>query len=265
MAKRSVAPVFNRFNDHRYLFLLVSILCYLALFPLFKQHFALGIIIDGAITLLLISGVYASGSMKGVSLTGILLALPMLAATWIDDFVTVPWLVPVGRVSGIIFFTFIIIRTLLFIFRTKRVTGNVLCGSIVVYLLIAVMWAFMYGIIEHSVPGSFSISRQADSRSFFMFIYYSFVTITTLGYGDVSPLTDTARAFAVLEAAIGQIYLVVLVARLVGIHIAQSMRHDVSESGDAHTGVICTAPHGAQTGECTRSEKLKTDHGSDES
>lgn len=54
------------------------------------------------------------------------------------------------------------------------------------------------------------------------FIYYSFITITTLGYGDITPLTDVARSFAITEAVIGQIYLVLLVARLVGIHIAQS-------------------------------------------
>jgi hypothetical protein len=56
-----------------------------------------------------------------------------------------------------------------------------------------------------------------------LFFYYSFVTITTLGYGDITPVTDVAKSFSFLEAVVGQIYLVVLVARLVGIHIAQSM------------------------------------------
>ena len=71
MPKRSGTPLLSRFKDHRYLFLLVSILCYLALAPLLKQRFAMGIIVDCAITLLLISGVYASGSKKSFSLTGL--------------------------------------------------------------------------------------------------------------------------------------------------------------------------------------------------
>ena len=72
-------------------------------------------------------------------------------------------------------------------------------------------------------PGSFAIPQGMGEETRFTFIYYSFVTITTLGYGDVTPVADVAKSFSFIEAVVGQIYLVVLVARLVGIHIAQSM------------------------------------------
>jgi voltage-gated potassium channel Kch len=63
-----------------------------------------------------------------------------------------------------------------------------------------------------------------EARS--VFIYYSFVTITTLGYGDITPITGVARAFSMLEAIVGQIYLVVLVARLVGVNITQTINKE---------------------------------------
>ncbi len=85
------------------------------------------------------------------------------------------------------------------------------------------MWAFIFSVLEIIHPGSFAIGEGQIEVGRLLFIYYSFVTITTLGYGDITPLTAPANAFSSIEAVTGQIYLVVLVARLVGMHIAQSM------------------------------------------
>jgi hypothetical protein len=93
------------------------------------------------------------------------------------------------------------------------------------------IWAFSYSLLEYLQPGSFSIVREAavggipglvGSSGFRGVIYFSFTTLTTLGYGDITPLTGIAQNLSVLEAVVGQIYLVVLVARLVGLHIASS-------------------------------------------
>ena len=101
-------------------------------------------------------------------------------------------------------------------------TLNVIYAAIAVYLFIAFMWAFLFLLVEKLQPGSITLGGTEEST--FHFFYYSFVTITTLGYGDITPTSEIARSLALLEAVIGQIYLVVLVARLVGIHIAQSSR-----------------------------------------
>ncbi len=85
------------------------------------------------------------------------------------------------------------------------------------------MWAFVFSVLESIHPGSFAVGEVQIEAGRSLFIYYSFVTITTLGYGDITPITATANSFSFLEAVTGQIYLVVLVARLVGMHIAQSM------------------------------------------
>jgi len=85
------------------------------------------------------------------------------------------------------------------------------------------MWAFVYSVLESIHPGSFATGEGQIEGGRRLYIYYSFVTITTLGYGDITPTTDLASTFSFLEAVIGQLYLAVLIARLVGVHIAQSM------------------------------------------
>ncbi len=212
----------NYFKD-RFLILLISILCLLVLAPIFKGFVGIRILMDIFFTSILISAVYAVSKKKYILLIAALLALPMLVSIWSDNFVKVPSLVLVGDCFGILFMAFMVIVILSFIFREQEVTSNVIYGAIVVYLLIAIMWAFVYSVLESIHPGSFAIGNSQIEVGRPLFIYYSFVTITTLGYGDITPITATANSFSFLEAVIGQIYLVILVARLVGIHISQSM------------------------------------------
>ncbi len=212
----------NYFKD-RFLFLLISILCLLVLAPIFKGFVGIRILMDIFFTSILISAVYAVSKKKYILLIAALLALPMLVSIWSDNFVKVPSLVLVGDCFGILFMAFMVIVILSFIFREQEVTSNVIYGAIVVYLLIAIMWAFVYSVLESIHPGSFAIGNSQIEVGRPLFIYYSFVTITTLGYGDITPIAATANSFSFLEAVTGQIYLVVLVARLVGMHIAQSM------------------------------------------
>jgi hypothetical protein len=175
------------------------------------------------ITAILISGTYAASRKIYITITAASLALPMLVSIWISHFVDMPFLVFAGDCFGIAFIAFLVVVILSFIFSEHEVTINVIYASIVVYLLIAIMWAFIYLVLESIHPGSFATGEGQIEVGRRLYIYYSFVTITTLGYGDVTPTTDLANSFSFLEAVTGQIYLVVLVARLVGIHIAQSM------------------------------------------
>ena len=212
----------NIFKD-RFLLLLIAIFCMLVLTPVFKGFIGMCILMNIFTTFVLVSGVYAVSEKKYVTITASLLVLPMIGSIWSRYFIDIPKFVLVGDCFGILFLLFTVIVILSFIFRERVVTVNVIYGSIVVYLLIAIMWAFVYSVLYSIQPGSFKIGNDQIGIGRSLFLYYSFVTITTLGYGDITPITAIANSFSFLEAVIGQLYLVVLVARLVGMHIAQSM------------------------------------------
>ena len=98
---------------------------------------------------------------------------------------------------------------------------NRLVGAACIYLLSGSMWGIVYFLLSVISPGSFvGITGETWSEQLNEFTYHSFVTLTTLGYGDIVPVAPVARTLNYLEAVLGQMYLTVLVAALVGIHIA---------------------------------------------
>ena len=103
----------------------------------------------------------------------------------------------------------------------EKVNFNILMGAVCVYMLMGIIWAIVYSFLNYLIPGSFSgMTAESEEGSLLEFIYYSFVTLTTLGYGDLLPVSQIARALAYLEALIGQIYVAVLIAGLVSIHLS---------------------------------------------
>jgi hypothetical protein len=134
-------------------------------------------------------------------------------------------------ISDLTLFVFLLLST----FNTLRhvaigndINLNRIVGAICVYLLLGVMWSIAYAVLEILQPGSFNGLTELASPVWNPdWIYFSFVTITTLGYGDILPMTQTARSLSFAEAIVGQFYIAVLVAGLVSAYIAaQSNRSD---------------------------------------
>ena len=176
---------------------------------------------DMFVSIILMSGIYAVSQNKHIFYIAMVIASPALIAQWSSYFVSMPSSFLVGKIFGMLFFIFTVIVILNYLFKEKEITADVIIGSICAYLLIGMVWAFVYAILENLQPGSFQIPEELGADLSY-FTYYSFVTITTLGYGDITPLTASARSLSLLEAIMGQLYIAVLIARLVGIHIAQS-------------------------------------------
>jgi uncharacterized membrane protein len=126
--------------------------------------------------------------------------------------------------SQLALFVFLILAT----FNAMRqvavgndISLNRIVGAVCVYLLLGVMWSIAYSVLEYLQPGSFKgLTDLAMPEWNPDWIYFSFVTITTLGYGDISPLTQTARSLSLAEAIVGQFYIAVLVAGLVSAYIS---------------------------------------------
>ena len=108
-----------------------------------------------------------------------------------------------------------------YIFAMPRVTRDVLYAAVAVYLLLGATFVSIFGVVETLQPGSFIDNAAPVERAFLPWqtlVYYSYATLTTLGYGDVLPISGWARSLATLEAVIGVLYLAILMARLVGLY-----------------------------------------------
>jgi hypothetical protein len=118
--------------------------------------------------------------------------------------------------------TFVIVL-LIYVYQEGPVTRHRIRGAIAAYLLIALVCAFGYLLIEFLIPGAFHFPERVPRIDLILlvrtFYYFSICTLTTLGYGDVTPVHPFARTLAMMEALIGQLYPAILIARLVTLHI----------------------------------------------
>lgn len=109
---------------------------------------------------------------------------------------------------------------------TGAIDFNKIIGSICIYILMGLIWALLYLLIAEMVPGSFNGLSQAPwLENFSAAIYFSFVTITTLGYGDISPVLPLARFLVYMEAIVGVFYMAILVASLIGVRLSDHSMH----------------------------------------
>ncbi len=110
------------------------------------------------------------------------------------------------------------------VFGKGRITADRTAGAMAVYLLVGLLWALIYGVVSAADPNAFkglqafSLAEPGAQQDF---IYFSFVTLTTLGYGDMSPVSNLAKTLAWFEAIFGQLFLAVTIARLVSLEISQ--------------------------------------------
>jgi hypothetical protein len=113
------------------------------------------------------------------------------------------------------------------VFQKGRVTHYRIQGAIAVYLLLGLTWGIAYILIELQTPGSFNLGIASDrSQLSSDMMYYSIVTLTTVGYGDITPLSAAARNLSNLEGLVGQLYPAILLGRLVSLEITHRFSHD---------------------------------------
>jgi hypothetical protein len=118
-----------------------------------------------------------------------------------------------------------------YVFDRGVMTSDRLSGAAAAFLLMGVMWAFIFTIIMRGDPDAFSAGGVRRPMPFMDMMYFSFITITTLGYGDILPVSRAARTAALLEAIIGQLFIAILIAKLVGVYpVRAGTRRSPTES-----------------------------------
>jgi hypothetical protein len=205
--------------------LLILLLGMLLLVPVLEDVLGLHMLDDLFLAAVFIYAAY-SFSRNKLLLTGLIaLALPAILATWAGNLAGIAGLKILGGLCQVAFLATLIVAILDYIFRQRDVSTDIIAGAIVAYLLMAVMWSQIYFVLETVRPGSFhQLAGTGASTPQAVLRYFSLVTITTVGYGDVTPVGPIARAFANLEAVVGQLYLVIQVAWLVGMHVSMKSR-----------------------------------------
>ena len=182
------------------------------------------------ITLVLIAGVLAVGRSHRTLVLAVVLVLPAVVTRWVGHFW--PGLIPqhFHPIAALVFIGFVEFQLLHFIFRARRVNSEVLCAGISGYLLLGILWMLAYRVVslvnpvDPTHPGAFAFTvgpATAHSLSQFEAYYFSFITLSTVGYGDIAPLTNGARTLAMTEAMTGTIYMAVLISRLVSLYSSE--------------------------------------------
>lgn len=142
---------------------------------------------------------------------------------WAKIFVPSAGLATLDMLLSLVFLGMLAVIVLFQVFREGPITIQRISGAVVVYLLLGLMWALAYQLIELQQPGSLNFADApaiGDTLSARL-VYFSFVTLslTTLGYGDITAVSPVARTLAMLEAVIGQLFPAILIARLVSMEL----------------------------------------------
>jgi hypothetical protein len=179
------------------------------------------------LTVLLLSGLLALGKRRRTLAWGIVLVTPALVAKWLNH--GWPDLAPawIFLALGLLFVGFVMLHLLFFILRAPRIDSEVLCAGVAGYLMLGLLWAFAYILTARLDPDSFVFSvgpAASHVMKGFTALYFSVITLSTVGYGDIVPVSGAARMLALMEAMTGTLYMAVLIARLVALYSSQGSR-----------------------------------------
>jgi len=211
---------------YRFAYLLASLLLVLFVRPFVTEQ-VLGVaFIDIMLMLTLVIGAYTAIEHRVQLVIGIIIMVLMIGS-WImwstseRDIYLIGYFV--SSLAGYGGVTWFLLRSLFANDQKQRITHDTLYKAVSIYLLFGLIWVFAYALLELLAPGSFTFGQQRidDESHFKRFVGFSFTTLTTLGYGNISPATPRADAMTTLQAITGQIYLVIVIARLVALQIMQ--------------------------------------------
>ncbi len=213
----------------RYGILLAALLVHLAVLPFLPGDAAGGILLRLGLAVVILAGMLIASRSSKALWIALVLAIPVLALSWTAGQYHIPAARLAAPLSSALFLTFTLGVVVKAIFLERRVTLDEILGGVIVYLLIGIVFSQLHYAMELAHPGAYllgdvalsSTSSGSDWHLLLSFRYYSFTTLTTLGYGDIRPVLHAARMLSTGEALMGQLYLAIFVARLVGTHISQ--------------------------------------------
>ena len=214
MLKRIVVS----FNRHGFRNLLVGLILYNVLTPFLEPYMLLSVIAHLLLCITLFLSLYAIERHDRLRTVAAILLIPLLISYWLGLYNLVifsrqgSYLLMVGYYSLLIY---VYVKQLA---RFKKVNLEALYGALCLYLIIGLFWGGLYALLHEIQPGSYggNLLASAKGSTLEIFNYFSMVTLTTLGYGDIVPKTAAAGVLCVTEAVVGQFFTAVVVGWMVG-------------------------------------------------
>lgn len=215
---------------------MVGALIHLISYPVLSGQRVCDLIAVTSIGTMVVGGALLAKSRRVVVLLVVLGTLGMLtaAARFVDPVEIGAAAETTGRAINLVFSTMLAGLTIKSLIEPGEITTDQYAGAVTGYLLIALAFADTYLLIEFLQPASFNVPN-GESFAFGSASYVSLVTLTTLGYGDVVPISPTARIAAALEAVLGVLYLALLVSRLVAQFGTRSNGHEINSRLQSQT------------------------------
>jgi voltage-gated potassium channel len=186
------------------------------------------------LSIVMISAVLAVGAERRSLWVALLLAIPAFGGKWINHFHPNLVPAPVFLGFGALFILYVGWHLLRFILLAPRVDVSVICAAISIYIMMGFIWAIGYALVSKFSPGSFVFNSGAPPGGVldgFTAFYFSMATLCTVGYGDIVPVSRSARMLAVVESTTGVFYVTILISRLVSLYSRLSVRRS---AGDDH-------------------------------
>jgi hypothetical protein len=202
--------------------LLAFLFCLLLVVPSLMSHGLLSsTVMDVLFSLIVVSAAVAASAYRWAAFVASALAAGTLAIRWLHFGLGVRTLGIVDAALGAVALLILAALVLGQVFRAGPITMHRVRGSVAAYLLLGMSWAAAYELVLRIDASAFRLAEGKDPR--LELVYFSFVTLTTVGYGDITPLIPPARSLAIAEALVGQLFPAVLIARLVSMELADRM------------------------------------------
>lgn len=197
--------------------LILLFVMHFVLIPMFGSFSFFLVVLNIFWMLFLVAGIFALSKSRKQALLISIVPVLFIVFGWISAFNPTPFTVLMDLILSIATFLLLIVLVLLKVFEPGPITLYRVIGSVVVYMLMANLWAIAYQFFYQHIEGSFQVTLPPfESNSLNAnFMYFSYITITTTGFGEIVPLHPMARALVQVEAFIGVLYPVILIGRLV--------------------------------------------------
>lgn len=209
---------FAALGRHKHSLLLGTLVVLLLVSPMIDDEGAGGVLLSGLFTLVVVVGTLVVSRVRRDLIVILILSVSWLYLTWLHPLWSGSLLNELSSVVLAACTLYMAAALLLGVVAAGKVTHDVISGAVAVYLLMGVAWAAIYIAIEGASPGSFALGQSDQGTIWEQLLYFSFTTLTTLGYGDIAPLTPVARIWTVFEAIFGTLFLAILISRLVGLY-----------------------------------------------